>query len=63
MVVGDAVVGDTVVGGTVEVVLGATVVLVVVLVEVVVGGGITKPFAQPQRMSIGAPTGNPTVVA
>ena len=42
----------------VVVVVGATVVVVVV---VVVAGGITKPLAQPHLMSVGAPTGNPTV--
>ena len=52
------VVGATVV---VVVVVGATVVVVVVVVDVVVGGGITNPFAQPQRMSIGAPSGMPAV--
>ena len=54
------VVGATVV---VVVVVGATVVVVVVVVDVVVvvGGGITNPFAQPQRMSIGAPRGMPAV--
>ena len=46
-----------VVGATV-VVVGATVVVDVV---VVVGGGITNPFAQPQRISIGAPSGMPAV--
>ena len=51
------VVGATVV---VVVVVGATVVVVVDVV-VVVGGGITNPFAQPQRMSIGAPSGMPAV--
>ena len=52
-----------VVGATVVVVVGATVevVVVVVVVEVVVGGGITNPFAQPQRISIGAPRGMPAV--
>ena len=52
-----------VVGATV-VVVGVTVVVVVVVevvVEVVVGGGITNPFAQPQRISIGAPRGMPAV--
>jgi len=43
----------------VVVVVGATVVVVVVVV--VVAGGITKPLAQPHLMSVGAPTGNPTV--
>ncbi len=54
------VVGATVV---VVVVVGATVVVVVVVVDVVVvvGGGITNPFAQPQRISIGAPSGMPAV--
>ena len=54
------VVGATVV---VVVVVGATVVVVVVVVDVVVvvGGGITNPFAQPQRISIGAPRGMPAV--
>lgn len=52
--------------GTVDVVVGATVVDVVVgatVVDVVVdvAGGITKPFAHPHLMSVGAPTGNPTV--
>lgn len=46
-----------VVGGTVVVV----VVVVVVDVVVVVAGGITNPFAQPQRISIGAPSGMPAV--
>ena len=51
-----------VVGATVVVVVGATVVVVVVVeVVVVVGGGITNPFAQPQRISIGAPSGMPAV--
>ena len=47
----------------VVVVVGATVVVVVVVVEVVVvvAGGITNPFAQPQRISIGAPSGMPAV--
>ena len=52
----------------VVVVVGATVVVVVVVgatvvveVVVVVGGGITNPFAQPQRISIGAPSGMPAV--
>ena len=45
----------------VVVVVGATVVVVVMVVDVVVGGGITNPFAQPQRMSIGAPSGMPAV--
>jgi len=50
------------VGATVVVVVGAiVVVVVVVVVEVVVGGGITNPFAQPQRISIGAPSGMPAV--
>ena len=52
-----------VVGATV-VVVGATVVVVVVVVVdvvVVVAGGITNPFAQPQRISIGAPSGMPAV--
>ena len=44
----------------VVVVVGAMVVVVVVVV-VVVGGGITNPFAQPQRISIGAPRGMPAV--
>ena len=48
-----------VVTGVVVVVVGASV--VVVVVEVVVAGGITKPLAQPHLMSVGAPTGNPTV--
>ena len=54
------VVGATVV---VVVVVGATVVVVVVVVDVVVvvGGGITNPLAQPQRISIGAPSGIPAV--
>ena len=44
------------------VVAGATVEVVDdVVVEVVVAGGITKPLAQPHLMSVGAPTGNPTV--
>ena len=43
----------------VVVVVGATVVVVVVVV--VVGGGMTNPFAQPQRISIGAPRGMPAV--
>lgn len=47
----------------VVVVTGAgTVVVVLVEVVVVVAGGITKPLAQPQRMSMGAPTLVPTVV-
>jgi hypothetical protein len=50
----------------VVVVVGAMVVVVVVVVVVVevvvvVGGGITNPFAQPQRISIGAPSGMPAV--
>ena len=45
----------------VVVVVGAMVVGVVVVVVVVVGGGITNPFAQPQRISIGAPRGMPAV--
>lgn len=45
----------------VVVVVGAMVVVVVVDVVVVVGGGITNPFAQPQRISIGAPRGMPAV--
>ena len=45
--------------GTVVVVV---VLVVVVDVVVVVAGGITKPLAQPQRISIGAPTLVPTVV-
>ena len=48
----------------VVVVVGATVVVVVVVVVdvvVVVAGGITNPFAQPQRISIGAPSGMPAV--
>lgn len=68
VVVVDVVVGVVVVGATVVVVdvvvVGATVVVVVVevvVVEVVVGGGITNPFAQPQRISIGAPRGMPAV--
>lgn len=36
------------------------VVVVEVVVVVVVAGGITKPFAQPHRISMGAPTGVPT---
>ena len=44
----------------VVVVVGAMVVVVVVVV-VVVGGGIPNPFAQPQRISIGAPRGMPAV--
>ena len=59
VVVGATVV--VVVGATVVVVVGATVIVVVVEVVVVVGGGITNPFAQPQRMSIGAPSGMPAV--
>ncbi len=55
-------------GGTVVVVVVVVdvvvvvvdVVDVVVVVVVVVAGGITKPFAHPQRISIGAPTGVPT---
>ena len=35
--------------------------VVVVDVVVVVAGGITNPFAQPHLMSVGAPTGKPTV--
>ena len=50
--------------GTVVVVVVVEVVEVVVVVDVVVvvvvGGGMTNPFAQPQRISIGAPTGVPT---
>ena len=49
-----------VVGGTV-VVVAVVVDVVVVVVDVVVGGGITNPFAQPQRISIGAPSGMPAV--
>jgi len=62
LVVGATVV-VVVVGATVVVVVGvgATVVVVVVVVLVVVGGGITNPFAQPQRISIGAPSGMPAV--
>jgi hypothetical protein len=48
-----------VVGAAVDVVV--EVVDVVVDVVVVVAGGITKPFAHPHLMSVGAPTGNPTV--
>ena len=66
--VGGVVVGAVVVGGVVvgDVVLGAVVGVTVVVVGttvvvVVVGGGITNPFAQPQRMSIGAPSGMPAV--
>lgn len=59
-VVGGAVVA-TVVTGTVLVV-DVEVVVEVVEVVVVVAGGITKPFAQPHLMSIGAPKGKPTVV-
>ena len=59
------VVGDVVVVGEIVVVVGAMVVVVVVVVVVdvvvVVGGGITNPFAQPQRISIGAPSGMPAV--
>jgi hypothetical protein len=44
--------------GTVVVVV---VLVVVVDVVVVVAGGITKPLAQPQRISIGAPSGMPAV--
>ena len=44
----------------VELVVEVVVDVVVVVVVVVVGGGITNPFAQPQRISIGAPTGVPT---
>jgi hypothetical protein len=50
-----------VVGATVVFVGGDNVVEVVVDVVVVVGVGMTKPFAQPQRISIGAPSGVPTV--
>ena len=57
-----------VVGAVVVVVVGAVVVVVavgttvvVVVVVVVVGVGITNPLAQPQRISIGAPSGVPTV--
>ena len=57
VVVGATVVVVVVVGGTVVVV----VVVVVVDVVVVVAGGITNPFAQPQRISIGAPSGIPAV--
>ena len=56
VVVGATVVVVVVVGGTVVVV-----VVVVVDVVVVVAGGITNPFAQPQRISIGAPRGMPAV--
>ena len=42
-------------------VAGVGIVLIVVVV-VVVAGGITNPFAHPHLMSVGAPTGNPTVV-
>ena len=59
------VVGDVVVVGEIVVVVGAMVVVVVVVVVVdvvvVVGGGMTNPFAQPQRISIGAPSGMPAV--
>lgn len=55
VVVVDVLVVVVVVNGTV-VVVGGTVVVVVV------AGGITKPLAQPQRISIGAPTLVPTVV-
>ena len=61
MVVGDTVVDVVVVGGTVEVAAGTVVLVVVLVVVVVVAGGITNPSAHPQRMSMGAPTGNPTV--
>ena len=59
-VVGAVVTGVVVTGVVVTgtVLVGA----VVVVVVVVVAGGITNPFAQPHRMSIGAPNGNPTVV-
>jgi TctA family transporter len=50
-----------VVGATVVFVGGDNVVEVVVDVVVVVGVGITNPFAQPQRISIGAPRGIPAV--
>ena len=43
--------------GTVVVTTG----VVVDVVVVVVAGGMTNPFAQPHLMSVGAPTGNPTV--
>jgi hypothetical protein len=47
--------------GTVVVVVVVVVdVVVVEVVVVVVAGGITKPFAQPHRISMGAPTGVPT---
>ena len=52
MVVGAAVV----VGKEVD---GCIVVVGPGIVVVDVGGGITKPFAHPQRISIGAPTGVP----
>ena len=63
MVVVVVVVEVVVVVVLVVVVVGATVVVVVVVVEVVVvvAGGITNPFAQPQRISIGAPSGMPAV--
>lgn len=49
--------------GVVVVVVGARVEVVDDdVVEVVVAGGITKPLAHPHLMSVGAPTGNPTVV-
>ena len=54
-------VGTVVVVVVVEVVRG-TVVVDDVDVVVVVGFGITKPFAQPHLMSIGAPTGVPAAI-
>ena len=62
--VDDVVVVDVVVDGVVVdvvVVVRGTVVVDDVEVDVVVGFGITKPFAHPHLMSIGAPTGVPTV--
>ena len=53
------VVGDTSVVVVGAVVVGVLVVGAIVVVDVDVGGGITNPFAHPQRISIGAPIGVP----
>jgi hypothetical protein len=51
--------GTVVVVVVVVVVVDVVEVVDVVVVVVVVAGGITKPFAHPHRISIGAPIGVP----